>query len=80
MSIKKYLKSNEQEDWINYIIESLLGTSENFTVLEDEYLSMGFCHDALCEKVDNYIWLCESCGWWVEVSETNEDGICEDCQ
>lgn len=31
-------------------------------------------------ELDNLIWMCECCGWWVEVHETNDNGICEDCR
>lgn len=78
MSIKEYVKSNNQEDWIDYIISQLKGTCDSLTEYEEEYLEMGFNDEELYSAIDVNIWCCEVCGWWVDVDET-EDGICLDC-
>jgi hypothetical protein len=31
------------------------------------------------DVIDNQIFLCETCGWWCEISEQDEDGNCQDC-
>jgi hypothetical protein len=77
--IKEFVKSENQEDWIDYIIQSLLGTCDSLSEMEEEYTKMGFDVNYLHSSIDENIWCCEKCCWWVEVCETNEDGICEDC-
>lgn len=79
--IKEHLKSTKQDDWIDYIIEVLRGTCSNdLEEYADEYRDMGFDDDMLYQSIDEAIWCCETCGWWVEVCETDEDGNCEQCQ
>ena len=80
MSYKEYIKGNKQDDWIDYIIQSLQGTCGSLSEFLNEYLDEGFDEIELCEAIDANIYQCEECGWWVEVSETNELGICESCQ
>ena len=80
MAIKDHLESTKQDDWIEYIINALNGTSDELEYMMEEYLDMGFDEDALTTKIDSQIWCCEQCGWWVEVCDTNEDGICRDCE
>ncbi len=31
------------------------------------------------EELDSQIALCDCCGWWVESTELDDEGICEDC-
>ncbi len=55
------------------IADDLLGTSE---ALPDEVLE----DQDLAEFLDDLIMLCDTCGWWVETSEMDDDQNCEDCQ
>lgn len=81
MSIKEYIKDNtNQESWIDYIIETLLGTTNDLDSYLLEYKNEGFDVDYLLTSIDHNIWKCEGCGWWVDVGETNDEGYCEDCQ
>ncbi len=51
----------------------LLSTTD---AIPDEFLD----DQVVLEELDSLVWLCETCGWWVEVYETDEDGNCGDCQ
>ncbi len=55
------------------LADELIGTCANLPehVLDDQ---------ELCMELDTLAWLCEDYGWWVEVSEVNEDGQCQQCQ
>lgn len=59
------------------IRSQLLGTCKSLNeLLTDDEMN----DPTLLADIDAEIWLCEGCHWWVEVSETDEDGYCEDCQ
>lgn len=70
----------EKEIDIDRIIEDLLGTCKSLVSVLDSY---GLTEDDLSDKerflMDNEIFLCDECGWWMEISQCTEDGICEDC-
>jgi len=62
-------------------VEYLLGTTNSVgdavRVLE---LPEG-SEEEILENVNDYgIELCESCDWWCEISELDEDNVCEDCR
>jgi len=78
--IKDNLRSEKQDDWIDYIIEELRGTSNSLEYLADEYREMGFDDTLLYQSIDVNIWCCESCSWWVEECDTDDNGNCEQCQ
>lgn len=63
----------DKQERANQIAEALLGTCDD---LPDEV-----AEDVdLAQLLDGLIWRCETCDWWVEVCETDDDGNCEDCQ
>lgn len=33
----------------------------------------------LANWLDNFVALCETCGWWVEADEVDRNRNCEDC-
>ncbi len=80
---KEYINSDKQQDWINYIVESLQGTCDSLSEYRDEYLEQGFDEDELVTQVDSIIFECGDCGWWYEVGkmsdEISDDCICENC-
>ena len=70
----------EREKLYNEINESLQGSCQslsevleahNATHLEDDEDFLNF--------LDQETMKCETCDWWVEVSELNEDNNCRDC-
>jgi len=79
--ISDYLKSDKEEDWIEYIAQSLNGTTNSLNEYLEEYIDKGFSEDKLYEEIDNITFQC-TCGWWCDVSEMNDlDGetVCDDC-
>lgn len=50
----------------------LLGTCEG---VPDEVFDV----EGLAEALDERVRLCESCGWWVEADEIDDDSNCTDC-
>lgn len=56
---------------LNEGIQTILGEEAEFDDLTDEEL----------EHIDSEIFLCESCGWWCELSEMSDEdeGNCQDC-
>ena len=67
---------------LNDICGELEGTCKN---LEDVVLAVtGRDMDDLtvgeCREIDNCILCCDTCGWWVDAGEVDENGNCEDCQ
>lgn len=81
MSIAQYIEGEDiQDNWIDYIIEALRGTCNGLTEYREEYEDKGYDVGALTGAIDENIWCCESCNWWVEVCDTDDDGTCTDCQ
>lgn len=35
---------------------------------------------ALLAELDQLVMRCDTCGWWVETDEVDDDSNCEDCQ
>lgn len=75
------MKDNLRRDKMNELIEYLLGSCKSLQT------GMDACGiDELTSKEEEYldseIFLCDSCGWWEEVSERNDlngDALCNDC-
>ena len=66
---------------INDIIQSLLGTCKTaHEICKTHDIDVEELTEEDWKQIDNEIFLCESCGWWCEIGEQQEDGNCEDCQ
>ena len=61
----------------------LLGTCESeiaaFAAFEIPPEAEDEVRDRLYDGSEGIV-VCEQCGWWVEIYETDEDGYCEQCQ
>ena len=79
MGYKQYIDGNTQNDWIEYIVQSLQGTCGSLGEYLDEYLEEGFDELELCKVIDANIGECSECGWWYEICELDVDSICESC-
>ncbi len=57
------------------LAERLLGTTDPLPdwVLETD-------DPDLCVLLDEAVMLCETCGWWVETHEMDDEQNCEQCQ
>jgi hypothetical protein len=68
---------------IHDVIQDLTGTTMTLQNVLDDYSKDE--SDLTPEDhatIDSEIFCCDNCGWWCEVSESNEDGpnqICDDC-
>lgn len=62
------------------IIESLRGTCKSLhDVFEDGEEDLE--NDAkFCELLDSELLVCNTCGWWAETHEVDDDGDCAQCQ
>lgn len=58
-----------------YVGEQLMGSSQALADVctEEEHNNQTFCN-----ALDDVVFLCDSCGWWVEAGEI-EDGECTEC-
>lgn len=69
---------------IDELCDILQGTCESLgTKLEQMYPDMveeDLTTDELF-KIDSTVFLCETCGWWCEISEMADNGewICQEC-
>lgn len=64
----------DKQETANKIGEELLGTCDGDPpewFLNDE---------DLCALLDELTMRCETCGWWCEPCEMDDDQNCEDCQ
>lgn len=65
---------------VGQLIEGLCGTTN---CLEEQCLRLGFNEDDLSiedtNRIDEAIFLCESCGWWCPQDENCGEEKCEDC-
>lgn len=65
------------------MIDSMLGTCATIgSLFTDEERDAGidpFDDPKFCELFDDQIFLCETCGWYCEIGEQCEDGLCQDC-
>lgn len=55
--------------------DHLLGTCEALYVHFEEYQD----DETFCATLDEHVRCCETCDWWVEAGDVDEDGNCEDC-
>lgn len=66
---------------LNDICDELQGTCKS---LEEALEAIGLEYDSLTiaelQEIDNCVACCDSCGWWVEAGEVDENGYCDDCQ
>lgn len=67
--------------WVD-LVEHLRGTCLSLHQgLQNQGLDEGLENDKrFCEYLDSEIMVCETCGWWAETHESDDDGNCEDCQ
>ena len=71
-------------DKIQELIDYLQGTCNSLddgvqTIFGEDFSSFNLSSENH-EQIDNEIFLCETCGWWCEMSESgDEDGNCTDC-
>lgn len=67
-------------DTIMQIGADLLGTCKSLDEVCREY---GITEDDLSqdelETLDDHTMCCDSCGWWVESNEIDDNGECQDC-
>lgn len=67
---------------LNDICEAIEGTCRDLETVVEELTSRDFDDLTVSElqEIDNCVVCCETCGWWVDAGEVDEDGNCEDCQ
>lgn len=59
------------------VIEQLMGTCLSLAdVLTDEEQN----DTLLLAEIDQHIEECQTCNWWCECGEINENGDCQDCE
>lgn len=74
------MTSNAELDRWNRLIYDLQGTcNELHGFLERHDAEDLIDHIPFLEYLDNHIFLCDSCGWWCELSEMSDEGVCSDC-
>lgn len=65
---------------IEELIESLRGTCQTLSEALPEGMEEDDLTKADTDAIDEQIFRCETCSWWDEISEQNEDGEnCLDC-
>lgn len=59
------------------VAEALVGSCEDLEnhATHDERMNKEFC-----ESLDELTQQCQTCDWWVETDELDEEGNCTDCQ
>jgi hypothetical protein len=66
------------------VAEDLIGTCKSLDqALEKEFGDEAQFDDVplqMLELLDDIVLCCRTCDWWVEASEVDDDGDCEDCQ
>ncbi len=69
-------ESNDIETEFDNIVESYRGSCATLTCEDREFLET----NDLCDRLDDEIFSCETCGWWCEKSEESENcGMCNQC-
>lgn len=64
------------------IVDALRGTCDTAeSCLTPEECEEGDPFDSreFCEILDDTIFKCETCDWWCEVGESDDNGNCRDC-
>ena len=69
------LGGQEIEAEFNRIVEHYQGTCNSLECEDREFLE----YQNLTDRFDGDIFLCETCGWWCETCEEDENGNCNDC-
>lgn len=71
---------------VQTVIDHLQGTCMNTLASAIEELFPGMTEDDLTtedhEKIDIEIFVCDTCGWWCEMSEEHDSDsgqVCDDC-
>lgn len=61
---------------IDEVAHELLGTCKSLesVITEEEFLNSKFL-----QALDEEVLECETCGWWCESGEMDEEGNCNDC-
>lgn len=76
-----------KEEKILAMAEALIGSSCDPS--ENMLLSFGLTENdwplqddppGVCSRFDSIAMRCSECDWWVDASEVNEDGACQECQ
>lgn len=66
---------------IREIADELGGTCRSLdTALEERGFDIGNVPSVLLEALDAEVMLCETCGWWCDSDEIDDDGNCNDCR
>lgn len=83
LKIKMSLQITDSElDRWNQLIYDLQGTCEGLYSFLERNAEDLIDYMPFLEYLDQHIFLCESCGWWCELSEmavTEEICTCDDC-
>lgn len=69
------------EDQVTEICEYLIGTCESVqdAITKHDFEDTDDAIDQVNERIDDIGFCCELCGWWCELSESNDCDICNDC-
>lgn len=66
---------------INDVISDLQGSCKTLVQALEELYEID--ESVLTEEdiayINNVIFLCEGCGWWNDLSEQQDEGLCSDC-
>lgn len=63
------------------VAEELMGTCQCLdTVLGENGFDIDDVPIELLSLLDEQVMVCETCGWWCEPCELNEEQVCEDCK
>lgn len=62
----------DKQEIARKLAEELLGTCDD---LPEEILD----DPDICAMLDNQVRQCDTCGWWVETHEINDDEVCDQC-
>lgn len=62
---------------VQEVADELIGSAQDLNdVLSDEEQN----DTDFLKELDEHVYQCDQCGWWVERNEVNGDGYCSDCQ
>lgn len=64
---------------VQKLVEDLQGTCKQLEEALPEEMELNDLTEEDHEFIDNEIFLCETCGWWCEISEQTMEGSCRDC-
>lgn len=75
--------TEENSAKIKQIAETILGTCHSLdTLIGEEFgeeVTMTDLDTRLLQELDDITQECQSCGWWCETSDLNDDQTCSDC-